>query len=127
MIDQLNAVLAFENGEWADIKFDKDLSQWGERGIANGKKKWKAEPSTNSVLFSGTECQRLEWYYPVDQPYVVEVSVEVVKHERSYASKLAGVVAGDLAAKSVLGTTGGIPPSLVGGLDSKLLFGSGLI
>jgi len=95
LIDQLNAVLAFENGEWADIKFDKDLSQWGERGIANGKKKWKAEPSTNSVLFSGTECQRLEWYYPVDQPYVVEVSVEVVKHERSYASKLAGVVAGD--------------------------------
>ena len=53
LIDQLATVLAFEEGEWVDVKFDKELTQWGEVG------KWTVEPSTNSVLFSGPTCQRL--------------------------------------------------------------------
>ena len=87
LIDQLATVLAFEEGGWVDVKFDKDLTQWSELG------KWTAEPSTNSVLFSGPTCQRLTWYCPVDPPYAVDVSIEVIDSHGAYADT-AGIIAG---------------------------------
>ncbi len=89
LINQAIAAIAYEKGEWAEVKFEKGLIGWKRYGS------WIAEPKTNSVLLKDFQRSKLLWDYPVKAPYMLEVDVEILKSGGTWLGERAGVRVGN--------------------------------
>jgi len=123
VIANADTASAFESGQWAELKFDSELSGWQVFGG-----NWKAEESGKSIVLTDKKSKRaqIKWRYPVEFPIAIEVDVEHIRV--SPEDSKAGIIIGTYYRNSDYGRFFFADPKVVGfsnRVGNEIIFGCG--